>query len=246
MTEHTGRATVLFRILPLSVVLATGCSDQNKGTAADTTDTAASPIGSAATVTSTLDSLEGIFATLAGGRTRKRKVEGCDCGVDVNIKPVGNVHLINPANGPERPQYVARIYNTDRNQTTEYPRFKPGKDFVYYVEIYRRTDGRAGWRLLEMTHPPQPVVTAVDSGRLVGCSHDPNTTPDADFRGCNGANPLYTDSSQDRLKVQTSSLTANPIYSRLVSTSRAFLVRAGREDPTWISCTEGCCTLNAM
>ena len=192
-----------------------------------------------------LNALRAQIAVFDTGQThiRKRKVEGCECGANVAIQSVGVTLDIKPDSGPAVPRLVAHIVNRDSaNRPTEKPRFRPMSEAQYYVQVYRDAFTHAAkWRMLEVPTAAHGLVAVTDSGSVHGCGHAAAATSDADFRDCDGWHPHYTaraTGAKFASLTETTSLTGVMAFVRSM-----FRPAAGTEDPTWISCSLGCCTL---
>jgi hypothetical protein len=254
MTHRGGRYLSLRFALPVAVAfIAAGCRSKEEPTQSGTGlgAPAAFTIPPGGMATSAL--LEELAALPRGPKhERRRKGLNCNCANWVTIQSVGETRDINPADGPMPARLVAYIENQDLTRTTEKPRFKPKSQAIYYVQVSRDDpSSRAKWRLLEFPAAGGGSILAVDSGWVNGCGHAPADSADADFKDCSGHH--FTDSTG--LVASVSSFRPGLLHATVLSRSVLSLftipkpsraAMAIAEDPTWISCNAGCCTLTSM
>lgn len=160
---------------------------------------------------------------------------GLNCGgckVTVTIQGVAGNQAFNPAHPPSSPQPVAHVVNSGNVDTQMYG-FKPNYDA--YFTVYADSTGAAVWGLVQIPHTGHNIL--VTRGRGVhGClpPHMPYGT-DADFQTCNGAHHVVR-ANGSILELATRGMQWIGAAIHAIDTP---------EDPGWISCTDGCCTLNA-
>lgn len=253
MTPRGERYLSLRFALPVALAfIAAGCRSKDEASQSGTASAPAEfnvPPGGMAT-----PALLQELAALPRGpkHPRRRKAKNCNCTNWVEIQSVGTTRDIDPTEGPMPARLVAYIENQDLTRTTEKPEFKPKSQAVYYVQVSRdESSSRAKWRLLEFPAAGGASIVAVDSGWVNGCGHSPATSDDADFQDCSGYH--FTDSTGfvASISLFRPGLLHATVLTRSVLSlftipkpSRAGMLRA--EDPTWISCNAGCCTLPSM
>jgi hypothetical protein len=183
---------------------------------------------------------------------RRRKGENCKCANWVTIQSVGETRDIDPNDGPMPARLVAYIENQDPARTTEKPRFKPKTQAVYYVQVSRDApSSRAKWRLLEFPAAGGGLIVAVDSGWVNGCGHAPADSADADFQDCSGyhftdSTGLVASGSSFRPGLLRATVLGRSVLSGFTNRNESRSAALLAEDPTWISCNAGCCTLTSM
>jgi hypothetical protein len=195
-----------------------------------------------------LDSLRtSITASLVGEEhTRKRKIQGMNLSVNVKIRAVAHTGEIDSASGPLTPMVVAWIQNQNHLFRTEDPIFQKKQDAEYLVQVFRDPDnGTARYQILEIPSSSTGTVTQIKTGAIMRCNHikREGVDHDADFKDCDGyAEPFPTLGPTALMKQQMPLMTAAPTWSAF---SKGFS-RPGNafgEDPTWVDCNAGCCTL---
>ena len=178
------------------------------------------------------------------GHTRKRKMQGQPVGVRVKIRPVGDSWMIDSAVGPAIPTIVAWIENQSHDTTTENPVFKPKDEAQYLVQVYRDSvNPEAKYQIIEVPSDAHGTVSVIKSGVLIGCHHGPKPHPDADFKSCDGVHTPFGVAANPT-PFSFANMSGGPSL-RVVSFVRSLLSSvAVLEDPTWIPCNAGCCTLS--
>jgi len=247
MTIHGGRNSLGFCIAAAALIL-TGC----------TPVAPARPIGrphSLATMTVPIGAdvdLESLRAQIEAlpfsgyGWTRKRKMLDHAVGVSVKIRPVGDSYLIDSASGPATPTIVAWIENQNLVSSAQNPEFKPKNQAQYLVQIYREAvNPEAKYQIIEVPSGLRGTVTVIKSGILLPCWHAPKPHPDADFRSCDGIHTPFGVASNPTPFSYAQMWTGGQ-SARAVSLLQSFFTSSFPvlEDPTWIACNAGCCTLS--
>lgn len=196
-----------------------------------------------------LDSLRSQIDALpfsGAGHTRKRKMQGAPVGISVKIRPVGDSYMIDSASGPVTPTIVAWIENQNLASTTENPVFKPKNQAQYLVQVYREVaNPEAKYQIIEVPSGLRGTVTVIKSGVLIPCRHAPKPHPDVDFRACDGVHEPFA-AAPSRTPFTYAQMSTGSQSRRAVSYLRSFFINSllVAEDPTWIACNAGCCTLN--
>ena len=198
-----------------------------------------------------LDSLRASITVSFVGEehTRKRKIQGINFSANVKIHAVAHTGVVDSASGPMTPMVVAWIQNQNQLFRTEDPAFKKKNEAQYIVQIFRDPgNGTAQYEILEIPSSSSGTLTRIKTGPILQCTHDhdlPRPEPvvhDADFKDCDGYAEPYPTLSPTGLLTQPL-VTATPLWSVAAHT---ILTRPGNafgEDPTWIDCNAGCCTL---
>lgn len=254
MTRRGDRYFTLRFTLPLAVAfMSVGCKSKEPSQGAAASGAPAEftvPAGGQATPAL----LEELAALPRGPKhERRRKGENCKCANWVTIQSVGETRDIDPADGPVPARLVAYIENQDPVRTTEKPRFKPKTQAVYYVQVSRDVpSSRAKWRLLEFPAAGGGPILAVDSGWVNGCTgHPVATEADADFKACDGqhltdSTGMVASGSSFRPGMLRATVLTRNVFSGFTSRNAPWSAALLGEDPTWISCNAGCCTLVSM
>lgn len=240
--------------LPLAVAfMSVGCQSKKEASQGAAASSAAAeftvPPGGQATPAL----LEQLAALPRGPKhERRRKGKNCNCANWVTIQSVGETEDIKPNDGPDPARLVAYIENQDLSRTTEKPQFKPKTQAVYYVQVSRDAPtSRAKWRLLEFPAAGGGLILAVDSGWVNGCGHPPYVAPDADFKACDGqhltdSTGMVASGSSFRPGMLRATVLTRNVFSGFTSREAPWRAMLLGEDPTWISCNAGCCTLVSM
>jgi outer membrane murein-binding lipoprotein Lpp len=194
------------------------------------------------------DSLRNQIQALAfsgPGHTRKRKMQGQPVGVRVKIRPVGDSYMIDSAVGPATPTIVAWIENQSNDTTTENPVFKPKDEAQYLVRVYRDSvNPEAKYQIIEVPSDAHGTVSVIKSGVLIGCHHPLPSHPDADFKSCDSVHTPFGVAA-NRTPFGFAKMSSGGPSLRAVSFVRSLMSSVVvLEDPTWIPCNAGCCTLS--
>lgn len=173
-------------------------------------------------------------------RTRSRLAKNCaNCWTDVTIRPYDKSDLYGPHdNKPPVTSWVpvAHIVNAGPSNTVRYDlEANTSADYDVYLA------NEAGVVLYKIVRVPVGAsgeLTVVESGLYLACGHEKKPKAEADFRSC---------------KYDGVRITEGPALLRLASAdSRGGIgsglfdlkfPRAAAEDPGWLACTSGCCTM---
>lgn len=172
-----------------------------------------------------------------GGHTRIRVSDQtvCDkCGTAVTIEAYPWASAYGPNHVPPagRQVLVGYLVNEGPYATRMYS-LKGNHDADYFL-FATNVGGQIGWEMRELgagTTGPMPIRS---QGMYTSCGHGPPSRNEADFRRCKYES--RRDSGILTLATSTSS------WKDLVTSALRRLVPLD-EDPAWISCTGGCCTL---
>ncbi len=157
----------------------------------------------------------------------------CRESVDVRITAVEGAKYIDPKMPPRNPQLLASVENLG-NKTT-YDGFEPSTQFVYALVVDGAPAGdpdRAHiiYRVGFSTDPAKSQVTQSVYGRVHPCHYYVQPLfSEADFHACNGHAPY-------------ANTTVKPSFGALVTALSTWSWLTGPGDPTWFSCSSGCCT----
>ena len=173
------------------------------------------------------------------GHTRPRCVKGtsgsaCET-VNVRITAVEGAKYIDPAKPPKRPQLLAWVENFGDKSTAD--GFEPVKQFVYALVVAAPAandpvKNAIIYKVGFSTDAKRSSVTdPVEYGRVFAC-HDytPHLISEADFQPCHRQQRLYVNRAEKW-----------PLNA-IVSSFLTWSVSAAAQDPTWFSCSSGCCT----
>lgn len=194
-----------------------------------------------------LDSVRKGLVFAGPGWSRKRKIQGRELSAMVRIRPVAHDGTVDSARGPTSPMIVAWIQNQNALFDTEKPVFRKKGAAEYLVQIYRNSgDSTAHYQVLEIPSSNVGAPTVINTGPIVSCHHPPSAGHDADFKTCTAPfyhEPYPAPASVDRLKSTLAVISATMTWS-VSDAGRALLPQSSRaEDPIWIDCNAGCCTL---
>lgn len=157
----------------------------------------------------------------------------CRESVDVRITAVEGAKYIDPKMPPRNPQLLAWVENLG-NKTT-YDGFEPSTQFVYALVVDAAPVGDADqapviYRVGFSMDAAKSRITQDVYGHVHACHYYVQPLfSEADFQACNGHAP-YTSRIQ------------KPLFGALVTALSSWSWLSGSGDPTWFSCTSGCCT----
>jgi hypothetical protein len=150
---------------------------------------------------------------------------------DVRISAVEGAKYIDPLEAPSRPQIIAWIENL--GNTATYDGIEPRTRAVYALVVDSRPKQNA--RIVRVRFPadraPEPrVVSSTDAGNVYPChSYGQPYISDADFQSCSPYPKIG--------RVALHSLGAGAMFA-----SASTVVATSPDDPTWFSCSSGCCS----
>jgi hypothetical protein len=153
--------------------------------------------------------------------------------VDVRITAVEGAKFIDPANPPKNPQLLAWVENFGDSTTVD--GFQPSTRYVYALVVGAPPAGDSKreaiiYKVGFSTDAARSTITRDEYGRVYRChKYKEHLVSEADFQPCHGRS-MYGH------KAETSPLGA------LVTALSTWFVSAGGGDPTWFSCSGGCCT----
>jgi hypothetical protein len=173
------------------------------------------------------------------GHTRSRLGEGCgNCWTTVSISAYSWAKNYGAANFPANPgdMYpIGHIVNSGPVTTDMYS-LKTNAYAEY--DIYITNDaGAAAWQIIEVPNAATGQLSIRSKGKLHSCGHSAKPKSEADFRNCD-----YGPQTKGEIRLAGESGLEELVARLLSRRGPAFMVG---EDPGWISCTEGCCTLSA-
>lgn len=171
------------------------------------------------------------------GHTRSRLGKGCgNCWTDVTIIASDTARHFGPGSPPSAGDSipVAFIRNIGTTETVMYS-IKPSTQADYVVYVIN-SSGNAKWILVEVPTGTTGQLKIKHRGELHGCGHPMVRRSEADFRDCD-YNITRTDSDAKLLFASRSSW-QGPLANFMAKTSLIVT-----EDPGWISCSDGCCTM---
>ena len=99
---------------------------------------------------------------------------------------------------------------------------KPGAFKYYVVVLPSAGGGNMTWKLVQVADNGKAAISEIGSGTFVDCKHtpDPSAPAKADWRGCDGD---HVQSAVQRMDSGGA---------------------GGGDQPGWVSCSEGCCTVS--
>ena len=173
------------------------------------------------------------------GHTRARCVKGdasspCRETVNVRITAVEGARYISPDKSPTSPQLLAWVENLGEKATDD--GFEPSTRFVYALVVDAPAANDPEKRpVIYMvgfsTDPERSSITQSVYGHVFAC-HDytQHLISEADFQPCHRQQKLYGDGAPKWPQ------------NALVSAFLTWPVSIDLGDPTWFSCSTGCCT----
>lgn len=179
------------------------------------------------------DSLRTAWGALPLGVSKQFMRRGKDCNgcmVPIEISAVAGEQTFDPSNPPTAPQAVARVVNRGGVETEMYG-FKPNAD-EYFVVANDGT-GQPVWSIVNIPRAAHGVATVRKGYKVKGCGHPRATNADAAFQTCKGKTHSFKPASLTQLAARGTDWIV------------AGILRLYEEDPAWVACTDGCCTLNA-
>lgn len=227
------KRTLVWSAVIASVALAIGCQPSHQP------NVAARPTFNVQ-IGTTID-LNAYRASIPGppesGHARSRLGQGCgNCWTNVKISAYNWAKNWGAANFPANSgdMYpIGHIVNMGPVTTDMYG-LKTNAHAEY--DIYITNDaGAAAWQIIEVPNAATGMLTVRAKGKLHSCGHRPKPKSEADFRACD-----YGASARGPIRLAGESGFEH-LLARLLSNSAK--PPQVLEDPGWISCTEGCCTL---
>ena len=180
------------------------------------------------------DSVRTAWNSLSLGASKQFMRRGLNCNgcmVPVDIAPVEGEETFDPSDPPAAPRAVAHVVNKGAVATEMYG-LQPDAD-DYFV-VARDSLGKAMWSIVSIPKQAHGTVTVFKGRGVQGCHHKKADKPAAAFQTCDGA--------------QHASEGGRPSLMQLASRGVDWLIgtvlRINAEDPAWIACTDGCCTMD--
>lgn len=170
----------------------------------------------------------------ANGHTRSRLAKGCDnCWTDVTIIAADTARFFGPGHPPAQGDSVPVVFitNIGSRETVMYD-LKPSSVANYVVYVINES-GDIKWILAEVPSSATGSLQVRMKGGMHGCTHSKRPKSEADFRDCD-----YDLTLKGELRLAAES-GVEGIIARFRNTT-AMMVG---EDPGWVACTDGCCTL---
>lgn len=129
-----------------------------------------------------------------------------------------NITALNAGSGA----LMARMELKGPYETAMY-KLKPGSHKYYVVVIPSAGGGDMSWKMVEVADKKNTAISVVGDGTFHNCKHNPNpgAPAKADWKGCDEG-------------------------SRPASQSSDSGGSSGGDQPGWVSCAEGCCTVSAV
>lgn len=157
----------------------------------------------------------------------------CPQMVDVQITAVEGAKFINPDRPPKHPQLLAWVKNFGDKTTVD--GFKRSTEYVYALVVGppAASDPRREaiiYRVGFSTDGANPNITRDEYGRVYRChNYQEHLISEADFQPCRGRSIYGHNEGTQAL-------------SALVAALSSWLLPPIAGDPTWFSCSSGCCT----
>jgi hypothetical protein len=157
----------------------------------------------------------------------------CRETVDVRITAVEGAKYIDPKKPPKDPQLLAWVENLG-NRTT-YDGFEPSTQFVYALVVDAAPVGDPDqapiiYRVGFSMDAARSRITQDVYGHVHAChNYGQPLFSEADFQACNG-------------RVPYASTIEKPRFGAFVAVLSTWSWLTGVGDPTWFSCSSGCCT----
>jgi hypothetical protein len=158
----------------------------------------------------------------------------CTETTDVRISAVEGARYIDTAKAPERPQLIAWIENLGNRPT--YDGIEPSTSAVYALVVNSSPNTNPAVirvRFPATRAPGERTALTTPAGRVYPChTYGQPYISDADFQPCSPYPPIGMGALH--------SLSVSAIFA---SASTAMLLSPS--DPTWFSCSSGCCSSTA-
>jgi hypothetical protein len=157
----------------------------------------------------------------------------CPRMVDVRITAVEGAKFIDPAHPPKKPQLLAWVENL--GDTTTADGFERSTNYVYALVVGPPPAGDPQreaiiYRVGFSTDARRSSITQDEFGRVYLChNYTEHLISEADFQPCHRRS-IYGHN------------TGTPPLSALVTAFSTWTLSPGGGDPTWFSCSSGCCT----
>lgn len=176
-----------------------------------------------------------------GGHTRVRIASALvcpKCGTAVTIEAYAWANGYGPNRVPPvgKQVLVGYLKNTGPYATEMYS-LKGNGDAEYYL-FATNVGGLIGWEMREVGPGTTGTMPINSHGMYTSCGHGRPTRNEADFRRCN-----YESKRVDGVISLASADGWKDLVARAL---RAVKAPPLDEDPAWLSCTGGCCTINAI
>jgi hypothetical protein len=168
-------------------------------------------------------------------RCAMRELSGRECPqmVDVQITAVEGAKFIDPDRPPTHPQLLAWVINLGEKTTAD--GFKRSTEYVYALVVGPppASDPQREaiiYRVGFSTDAARSNITREEYGRVYRChNYKEHLISEADFQPCHGRSIYGQNEGTQPL-------------SALVTALSSWLLSTSAGDPTWFSCTSGCCT----
>ena len=163
----------------------------------------------------------------------ERSSSSCSGTVDVRITAVEGAKFINPADPPKNPQLLAWVENLGDKETSD--GFLPSTKFVYALVVGAPPAGDSDkegiiYKVGFSTDAARSTITQEQYGRVYPCHYyKQHLISEADFQPCYGRS-MYGHNA------------GRPLLRALVTALSTWSLSVGLGDPTWFSCSSGCCT----
>lgn len=111
---------------------------------------------------------------------------------------------------------------------------RPGFEYFLFAT---NVGGETGWEMREVGPGSSGTMPIRARGMYTSCNHPPASKSEADFRECTAES-----SKASEVKVASSAGMSAAILEWIAARSKQGFL----DDPAWISCDGGCCTLNPV
>lgn len=212
--------------LSTSPLLFAACSPQTDAPPADTTF-ASSALGTR--------------MTAGGVDTVLRAATGCTipgpCEVPIIIQLLDSTVDVGHDKPPGKDRVVALIKNAGQYTTTMYG-FRPSSQALYFLRLKAGPSPRATWRIAEFSIEEERVDHNFLRGAIMPCHTFEGEKPSAvGFKNCD--EPYESTSRARRMSMLGFTVAPLSLLRRHQDTT----TQKRGEDPLWISCASGCCTM---
>jgi hypothetical protein len=142
--------------------------------------------------------------------------------IKVGVAAVIGQDSLSAGTTPEYGVVYVRATNQGNAEEARYG-MKPGRNIEFYVVVLPDTGGTMKWRLEQLnTSAGSRQHTSIGTGPFISCNHAWVPGAKADFKTC--ANSAMAHDSVVKLGLR---------------------LQGGADDPIWVSCSGGCCTVGA-
>jgi hypothetical protein len=167
-----------------------------------------------------------------------------DSSITVDTEVLTSAIIVNRTTPPATDTLIGRILNTSSKKEKRY-KFKPQDQAEYYLYASHNTvSGSTGWYINERKKNDKEKLFL--SGSFGPCeSSHPSSAANLGFKWCGSFGPRPGAKAMKKSSMLGGGWLGS-LYAHALSIIpgyNALAPRDGTDDPAWVACTDGCCTL---